>query len=370
MFLLCLCHVLQAQEKKVQEYHLLIGTYSGKGNTNGIHVYRFNSQSGAFKMTRPVTELANASYLAISKDRRNVYAVSESRGEGSVNAFSFDPISGTLKFMNSVPAVGPCYVSVDDHKKVVFAGNYGGGSVQAAHLNPDGSLVADKVQTIQHSGSSVVKGRQEKPHVHAAVLSKDDRFLLVPDLGTDKVNLYEVDPSQSEALTIAKMPFLAVKPGGGPRHLIFHPNGKYAYLVLEIEGAVMALDYHHGKLTAKQTISMMDDSFKGKVSGADIHVSPDGKFLYASNRGDANEIAIYSIDKTGALTFIKRQSVLGETPRNFAIDPTGNFLLAANMNTNEVIIFKRDQKTGLLAPTGKKIEAEKPVCLKFVPVPQ
>ena len=266
-------------------------------------------------MTQPVTELANASYLAISKDRLNVYAVSESSGKGSVNAFTFDPASGSLDFMNSVPATGPCYVSVDDKKQLVFAGNYGGGSVQAAHLNPDGSLVADKVQTIQHLGSSVVKGRQEKPHVHAAVLSKDDRFLLVPDLGTDKVNLYEVDPSQSEALTIAEMPFLAVAPGGGPRHLTFHPNGKYAYLVLEIEGAVMALDYHHGKLTAKQTISMMDDSFKGKVSGADIHVSPDGKFLYASNRGDVNEIAIYSINENGALAFIKRQSVLGETPR-------------------------------------------------------
>ena len=157
------------------------------------------------------------------------------------------------------------------------------------------------------------------------------------------------------------------KPGGGPRHITFHPSGNYAYLVLELDGAVMALDYRNGKLTAKQTVSMVAPDFKGRLSGADIHASPDGKFLYASNRGDANEIAIYSIDRNGMLSLIGRQSVLGKTPRNFAIDPTGNFLLVANQNSNDVIIFKRDVNTGLLSPTGKKIEVDKPVCLKFTP---
>jgi 6-phosphogluconolactonase len=224
------------------------------------------------------------------------------------------------------------------------------------------------VQNIQHEGSSVVKERQEKPHVHAAVLSPDDRFLLVPDLGTDKVYQYRVDASQHQALKPADAPFLTTKPGGGPRHLAFHPNGKYAYLVLELEASVMALDYNDGKLAGKQTISMVAPDFKGRLSGADIHVSPDGKFLYASNRGDANEIAIYAIDNQGKLTFVNRQSVLGKTPRNFVIDPTGNFLLVANQNTSEVIIFKRDVKTGLLTATGEKIEASKPVCLKFVAI--
>jgi 6-phosphogluconolactonase len=181
---------------------------------------------------------------------------------------------------------------------------------------------------------------------------------------------YKVNATQKDILTPADEPFLAVKPGGGPRHLTFHPNGKYAYLVLEMEGAVMALDYRDGKLEAKQTISMVAPDFKGQLSGADIHVSPDGKFLYASNRGEANEIAIYSIDKNGNLTMVGRQSVLGKTPRNFAIDPTGNYLLAANQDTREVIIFKRDPKTGLLTPTGQKIEVDKPVCLKFVVIGQ
>jgi 6-phosphogluconolactonase len=321
---------------------------------NGIHVYRFNTQSGEFKQAQPVTELPNASYLAISDDRQNVYAVSEG-GQGSVNAYTFDPESGMLTFLNTVPSQGPCYVSVDDGKKVVFSGNYGGGNALAIPLQPDGSLVEDKVQTVQHEGSSVNQQRQSKPHVHSVVLSPDDRYLLVPDLGTDKVYQYKVNATQKDILTPADEPFLAVKPGGGPRHLTFHPNGKYAYLVLEMEGAVMALDYRDGKLAAKQTISMVAPDFKGQLSGADIHVSPDGKFLYASNRGEANEIAIYAIDKKGSLTMVGRQSVLGKTPRNFAIDPTGNYLLAANQDTREVIIFKRlpssNAVVGLVGPT-------------------
>ncbi|GJM27833.1 MAG: 3-carboxymuconate cyclase [Cyclobacteriaceae bacterium] len=349
------------------DHHLLIGTYSGDGNTNGIHVYRFNTSTGDFETAAPVTELPNASFLTVSEDKKNVYAVSEGGG-GSVNAFTFDPASGALSFMNSVPAQGPCYVSVDKHKKAVFSGNYGGGSVQAVHLNTDGSLVTDKVQTIEHQGGSVVSGRQDKSHVHAAVVDKSNRYLMVPDLGTDKVYQYGIDVSQQELLTPAATPYLSVEPGGGPRHLTFHPNGKYAYLVLELEAAVLALDYHAGKLAARQTISMTAQDFDGKVSGADIHVSPDGKFLYASNRGDANEIAIFSIDKHGTLEMVGRQSVLGKTPRNFAVDPTGNFLLAANQNTNDIIIFKRDRKSGLLTPTGKKIEVLKPVCLKFVSI--
>jgi len=361
---------LQAQTSATNQFHLLIGTYSVEGKTNGIHVYRFDSQSGEATMAQSVTELSNASYLAISSDGKNVYAVSEGSGGGSVNAYSFNPISGALTGLNSVPAQGPCYVSVDDAKSVVFAGNYGGGSVLAVHLNHDGSFLEDNLQTIKHEGSSVNKDRQEKPHVHSVVLSSDDRHLLVPDLGTDKVYQYRVDTKQRHALIPMDVPFLAVNPGGGPRHLTFHPNGKHAYLVLELEGAVMALDYSEGKLTSKQTISMVSSDFKGRVSGADIHTSPDGKFLYASNRGDVNEIAIYSIDRNGMLTLIGRQSVLGKTPRNFVIDPTGNFLLVANQNTNEIIIFKRDVKSGLLTPTGKKIEVDKPVCLKFIRIGQ
>lgn len=352
------------QKPLYPEYHLLIGTYSSEGKPNGIHVYRFNSESGDFKIAQPVTELKNASYLAVSQDRKNVYALG---GEG-VNSFHFDPVSGVLTFMNSLPAQGPAYISVDNNKKVVFSGNYGGGNVLAVHLDTDGSFLKDDAQVMQHEGSSVNKERQEKPHVHAAMVSPDDRYLLVPDLGTDRVYQYQVDVSRKEILEAVDPPYLSVKPGGGPRHITFHPNGKWAYLVLELTGAVMALDYKDGKLKAKQTISMVTPDFNGRLSGADIHVSPNGKFLYASNRGDANEIAIYSINKQGKLASVGRQSVMGVMPRNFVIDPTGKFLLVANQASNDIIIFKLNPDSGLLTPTGKKIEVEKPVCLKFASV--
>ncbi|HEX6227335.1 MAG TPA: lactonase family protein [Chryseolinea sp.] len=353
-----------------KEYHLLVGTYSTKDNPNGIHLYRFDTESGEFNVSQPVVAAVNASYLAISADRKNVYAVSESGGgKGSASAYSFNSATGELKLLNNILSQGdhPCYISVDDKKKFVFIGNYSGGNLLSVPLNPDGSFATD-VQNIQHEGSSVVKERQEKAHVHAVVLSPDGRYLFVPDLGADKVFQYRIDVSQTKALTPAPQPFTAVKGGGGPRHLTFHPNGKYAYLALELEAAVSVFDYQDGKLVAKQTISMLSPGFKGKVSAADIHVSPDGKFLYVSNRGEANELAIYSIDKSGKLTSVGHQSVLGKTPRNFAIDPSGKFLLAANQDTNDVVIFKRDLKTGLLSPTGKKIEVDRPVCLKFVEI--
>ena len=361
---ICIILGLTAQTYTKSEYHLLIGTYDNEENNNGIHVYEFDTQNGEFKIKQPITRLANASYLAISQDKKNVYAING----GNVNAFEFNAFSGELNFLNSVASQGSCYVAVDSNKKVVFAGNYGGGNVLSIHLNADGSFIKERVQTIQHIGSSINTDRQESPHVHSTMLSQDERYLLVPDLGTDKVYQYSFDANKPEALSPVDEPFLKVERGGGPRHLAFHPNGKYAYLVLELTGSVMALDYNEGKLQEKQTISMVNSDFTGRLSGADIHVSPDGKFLYASNRGDANEIAIFSIDKNGKLKSVGRQSVLGKTPRNFAIDPTGKFLLAANQDSNNIIIFKRDADSGLLTPTGKKIEVDKPVCLKFVEI--
>lgn len=355
----------QAVAQTGKEYNLLIGTYSNQDNTNGLQVFTFNTATGDTKFRSKSVEVRNPSYLAVSKDRKHVFAVSEvGRGNGSVNAFSFDPASGQLKFINSAPSAGdsPCYVSVNGDKNLVFVGNYSSGTLSAIRLNKDGSL--GQAQTIQHEGSGPDKGRQEKPHVHAVVLSPDSRYLFVPDLGTDKVNIYGVDATKAQPLTAAGE--AVVKGGSGPRHLTFHPNGKFAYLIQELDASVTAFDYKDGKLSNKQSVSLLAEGFDGKVGAADIHVSPDGKFLYGSNRGDANEITIFAIGKDGKLTYAGRQSTLGKTPRNFAIDPSGNFLLAANQDTNDVVIFKRDKKTGLLSDTGKRIELDRPVCLKFV----
>jgi 6-phosphogluconolactonase len=370
IFFMALFSFTTAQTSKNKTFYLLVGTYTNADKTNGIHVYSFDPETGGYREKSKSIDITNPSYLAISKDKKNVYSVSEAgSGKGTISAFSFDAKSGKLTFLNSASSGGngPCYVSVDDKKQTVFSGNYGAGSLSAIRINKDGSL-SDDIQTMQHEGSSINKSRQNKPHVHAVVLSPDNRYLLAPDLGTDKVNVYRFDPLESQPLTRATPPFASVKPGSGPRHLTFHPNGKFAYVILEMEGAIAAFDYKNGKLDAKQSITMLAPGFNGNVGAADIHISPDGKFLYGSNRGEANEVVIYAIDKDGKLSYAGRQSELISTPRNFVIDPTGNFLLVANQNSNDIIIFKRNLKTGLLTPTGQKILVDKPVCLKFVAV--
>lgn len=359
--------VAMAQTSKDKQYYLLVGTYTNADKSNGIHVYTFDAATGVVHEKSKTLNISNPSYLAISKDRRNVYAVSEA-GEGKgINAFSFDVASGKLTYLNSTAAGGtsPCYISVDDSKRAVFVANYGTGSLSATRLNADGSL-GDDTQVIEHTGSSVNKSRQQGPHVHSVVRSPDERYLLVADLGTDKINMYRFNPAGEKLLSPAAQPYVSVNPGGGPRHIIFHPNGRYAYVILEIEGAIAAFDYKDGKLEQKQHITMLAPGFKGDVGAADIHISPDGKFLYGSNRGEANDIVIYSIARNGKLTYVGRESSGIKTPRGFAIDPTGNYLLVGNQGGNDIIIFKRDQKTGLLTFTNHRIQVDKPVCLKFV----
>lgn len=351
-----------------EESWLLVGTYSNEDNSNGIQVYRFNTGTGGFDFVSKSTDVTNPSYLAVGTDGTRVFSVSEvGQGKGEVHSFSFDPSSGMLSRIGSVTSAGdhPCYVSVSDDQKVVFVGNYSSGTLTAIRVAPDGTL-DPAVQTIHHEGGSVNKQRQNRPHVHAVVPSPDGRFLMVPDLGTDKVHIYSINTSHDTPLQPAGA--ASITPGGGPRHLTFHPNGRYAYVIRELDAAVTVFDYKGGKLREKQSITLLDPAFQGRVGAADIHVSPDGKFLYGSNRGEANEITIFAIGKEGKLTYAGRQSTIGRTPRNFAIDPTGNFLLAANQDTNDVVIFKRDSKTGLLQDTGKRIQVDKPVCLKFVAI--
>jgi len=356
--------MVQAQTNKF--YNLLVGTYSSD-KSNGIYVYSFNTETGEFSSKSVGEGIRNPSYLTISKDRKHVYSVSEGR-EGTISSFSFNPATGQLTFLNSAPSGGngPCYVSVDDNNKFVFAGNYGGGSLAAIPINADGSLNSE-IQSIQHEGKSV-KPNQDKPHVHATVLSKDNKFLFVPDLGTDKVNIYAVDVTKAKPLSPASPAFASIAVGGGPRHFDFHPNGKFAYVIHENTGEITVFDYSKGQLKEKQRVSMPVAGYSGDIHAADIHVSPDGKFLYGSMRAEINELGIYAIAKDGTLKFVGRQSTMGKIPRNFAIDPTGNFLLVGNQNSDEIVIFKRDKKSGLLTDTGKRISVGKPVCLKFVAI--
>jgi len=359
--------MLQGQNQKSNIYNLLIGTYTTSSTSDGIYCYSFDTQTGNVILKSAISGVENPSYLAVSRDGNHVYAVNESR-TGSLSSFLFDKTSGILSFQNNVSSggSGPCYISVDDKNKFVFAGNYNSGSLAAVSLKEDGSFGAEP-QFIKHEGSSIDKGRQAGPHVHCTVLSPDSKYLFTSDLGTDKINIYNFDPANiTQPLSPAAQESVAVKPGSGPRHLTFHPDSKTAYLIHEMGSMITVFDYKNGTLTEKQTITMLAPDFKGRVGAADIHVSSDGKFLYASNRGDANEIVIYSIDKKGMLSLAGRTSCMGKAPRNFVIDPSGKFLLVANQDSNDIIFFKRDPKTGLITPTDNKIQVNKPVCLKFV----
>lgn len=346
-------------------YYLVIGTYT-KGNSEGLYVYKMNTATGEVSYVSKATT-ANPSFLEISPDEKFVYAVNEDANDkGSVSVFSFDKSNGALTYIDKQTSGGdhPCYIAVNKTGKWVAAANYSGGSFSTLPVMANGTLGTPT--TIQHTGSSVNKERQEKPHVHSTVFSPDDKYIFVPDLGIDKVMIYAFNAGSGKPEP-APVPFAATTPGSGPRHFTFHPNGKLAYLIEEMGGAVSAYKYSDGKLILIQNISTYPAGFTGKKWSADIHVSPDGKFLYATNRQPANSIAIFSIDKkSGKLKALGYESTKGEVPRNFTIDPSGNFLLVANQESDNIVIFKRNKKTGLLTDTGNRIKVGKPVCLKWV----
>ena len=351
-----------------QEYYLLIGTYTN-GKSKGIYVYDFNAATGKSK---PVSEIAskNPSYLVISPSGKYVYSVNENgnKQNGEVSAFSFDKTNGQLQFINSQSSGGadPCYITENKESQWVMVANYSGGSLAALAVRPDGSLDS-AAQIIQHIGSGVNKERQEMAHVHSVVLSPDEHWLYAADLGLDRESVYQFDPEKKNPLTPAKDSTVSVPPGNGPRHFTFHPIKPYAYLINEMSGTVIAFKFDQGALKMIQEISSHPANYQGEKGSADIHVSPDGKFLYATNRGDANSIAIYSIDQaTGKLALKGIQSTMGKHPRNFMIDPTGHFLLIANRDSDSIIVFRIDPKTGLLDPTGDAIEVPNPVCLKML----
>jgi 6-phosphogluconolactonase len=363
-FLLCTISVAAQNE-----HYLLIGTYTG-GKSEGIYVYKFNSATGNNSFVS-VVKSSNPSFLAVSPNEKFVYAVNENADStrftvgGNISAFAFNKANGTLTEINKQPSGGkhPCYVAIDKSGKWIFAGNYTSGSIGLLHANNDGSLDTLK-QVIQHSGNGPNMERQQSPHVHSTNLSADDKYLYVPDLGIDKVMIYAFDKSKG---ALKYKSAAASTAGNGPRHFEFAPNNKFAYLMEEMTGTVVCYKANKGTLQLQQRISALPADFKGVIGSADIHVSPNGKFLYCSNRGDANTISIFSIHPTdGKLILIGHQSTLGKTPRNFNFDPSGNFLLVANQNTDDIVIFKIDKKTGLLTDTGKKINVGNPVCIKWI----
>jgi 6-phosphogluconolactonase len=357
--------------ERSDEMLVYVGTYT-TGKSEGIYLYRFNLSSGELKHVATTRGVVNPSFLALAPSRRYLYAVNEvgdfaGKKSGAVSAFAVDQRTGDLRLLNQQASLGadPCYVDVSAEGKFVLVANYTGGNVTVFPVQGDGSL-GEATDMKQAQGSGINRERQEGPHAHSILLDSANRFAYSCDLGTDKIMIFRFDARNGKLLPAAP-PWVQVKPGAGPRHLAFHPNGKYLFVLSEMHSTVTVFtrDQEQGSLKEEQTLTTLPQDFKGTNSSADIHVSPDGRFIYCSNRGH-DSIACFKVDPgTGKLTFIAHESTGGKTPRNFAIDPTGAFLLVANQKSDNIVSLRRDGKTGRLSATGLVAEVPSPVCLKF-----
>lgn len=348
-----------------QEKYMLAGTYT-KGASEGIYVYKFNPANGNLEKVSS-TFVQNPSYLTIAKDKKHVYAAIENgENKGAVAAFSFDGTTGKLTKINEQLSHGdhPCYISMDNSNKWVVVGNYTGGNFSVYPVQQDGGL-GEAVQTIQHTGGSVDKSRQEGPHVHAVVFTPDGKYLSVVDLGKDKIITYPFNSDEEKPVNETASEVNSA-PASGPRHIIFHPSIPFAYVIEEMSGKVSAYSLKGGTLEGIQTINSHPEGYKGEIGSAAIKLSSDGKCLYASNRGESNTIAVYTIDKsTGKLKLSGIAPSGGKTPRDFTIDPSDKYLLSGNAESDNIIVFKRNKKTGMPEDTGKQVSIPSPVCLVF-----
>src|SRR6266481_5017421 len=361
-------------------YLVYVGTYTHKTESKGIYVYNFDPGTGKLTPLGVAAESEDPSFLAVNPSGKYLYAVNEmdhfgTQKSGAASAFSIDQKTGKLTLLNQVATrgAGPCHISLDKSGKFALVANYDGGSVATFPVLNDGRL-GERAGFVQHRGSSVDKQRQEAPHSHWIGVSPDNRFAIEANLGLDQIPVYRFNASNGGLLPVEPFSFVKLNPGSGPRHLAFHPNGKFAYVLTEMEDSVTAFAYKasNGSLSPLQTVSALSTlrkDFKGPKEAAEIVVHPSGKFLYASNRAGIDTISAFSINPAkGTLQLKNEYPTMGKTPRNFAIDPTGKFLLAANQESNTIVTFRIDAITGALSPTGDPVQVPAPVCIVFVVV--
>lgn len=373
MFFLALVPLFAAQGSPRNKYLLFVGTYTEK-ESKGIYAYRFDAAGSELTPLGVAAETTNPSFLAVDPSRRFLYAVNEvanykGAASGAVSAFAINQQTGKLSLLNEVPSRGadPCYISFDKTGKYALVANYTGGSVGVFAVQSDGRI-GDASAFVQHKGSSVNKERQEGPHAHWIETTPDNRFAIAVDLGLDELLVYRFD-AKTGSLTPNDPPYAKLDPGAGPRHLAFDPTGKFAYVVNELQSTVttFSFDADRGIFHKLGSVSTLPKNFSGANDTAEIHVHPNGKFLFASNRGN-DSIVVFAIDpKSGALTLVDHFPTGGKTPRNFEIDPTGKFLFVANQDTNNIVVFRIDPDGGHLARTGQTLEVPSAVSLRFAP---
>jgi 6-phosphogluconolactonase len=375
-----------ARAAQKSEYILFVGSYTEEGSTSkGIYSYQYDAQTGKVTPLGLAAETANPSWLTIHPNGRFVYAVNEVNNykapnyklpnSGGLSAFSIDRDkdghpTGKLTFLNDVPTgADPCYVTVDKTGKYALVASYTGASLAVYRIREDGSLgIASDMRF--HTGHGPNTQRQRSAHIHSVDLSPDNRFAYVDDLGMDGLLVYKFDDSKG-TLRSNGSKYATLDPGAGPRHFALHPSGKFAYVVSEMQGTVTTFSNDPGTATLQrlQTISTLPKDFKGEIEDAELEIHPSGKFLYASNRGDGNSIAVFSIDAdNGTLSPIEYIPTQGKIPRSFAIDPAGTRLFVGNQGSNNIVVFRIDQKTGRLTPTGQVFDEASPVCLKFLKI--
>lgn len=359
----------------MEELILYVGTYTRKeahvdGKAEGIYVYRMNPETGALTYSSTSTPVVNPSYIVVNPSRHYLYAVTETGGEGpevsgAVSAFAIDTVTSALTLINQVSSEGdwPCYISIDYADKFAFVANYGG-SIAMFPLAVDGSIEA-ATAVIEHKGQGPTT-RQEGPHAHMIIPGFDNEQVYAVDLGADKVFVYAID-DEEQTLVPTELS-VDLPAGAGPRHLALHPKQKTAYVINELNGTIEAFQIvDSGMLEKFQTISTLPDGMDVKADCADIQIHPNGNYLYASNRAEQNNIAIYAISpEDGSLKLLGHQSTFGKGPRSFVIDPSGSFLVVANQDSDNVFTFKIDESTGLLEDNPAETLIPTPVCLKFL----
>lgn len=365
----------QASERPSAEapapLRLYAGTFTrGESTSEGIYVLDFDEKSGSLSELRLAAKAENPSFLAIHPSAKFLYAVGRPAGkagarEGAVHAFAIDPKSGALQLLNEQGSGGrgPCHVTVDPTGRVVLVANYGSGSVAAYPIGPDGQL-AESSAFVQHEGASIHSKRQTRPHAHSINVDPSSRFALSADLGIDQVLVYRLDTSTG---TLTPNGAATVAPGSGPRHLAFHPKGAWTYVLNELNRTVTAFtfDTETGVMAEFQTITSVPAGVT-EGNSAEVRCSPDGRFLYTSNRGH-DSIASFAIDAaTGRLVPTGHVSTGGNWPRNFTLSPSGHWLLVANQKSNSIVVFSIDPETGVPAPTGQTVAVPAPVCLRFL----
>ena len=368
-----------ANQNRANETLVYVGTYTGE-QSRGIYLFRLetqNPQDSQNALLVPLglaAEIASPAFLEIDAKRRLVFAVNETnemngRPTGGVSAFSVDPATGKLKLLNqrSSMGTGPCHLLLDRTGRHVFVANYGSGSVAVLPVASDGRL-GEASDVVQHEGKSVNPQRQEGPHAHCVTLDPANRFLFVCDLGLDKVMIYKFD-AESGKLTPNEPAFAAVAPGAGPRHMVFRPDGRFAYVVNELNSTITAFSYDAdaGALKELQTVSSLPEDYDGPNTCAEIGIHPSGKYVYASNRGH-DSVVLLAVDREkGTLSYIAEQTSGGKTPRHFGIHPAGTHLAIANQNSDTLLLCRVDEATGRLKPSGVFAEAPTPSCIQFLP---